>query len=111
MFEQFFKIISEKADGIVDRVGVSSYMLLILFNIIYFAGVIGIVFINGTYVNTFNVVVHSFLCLFLMYRFNPLQKNIVIKEYDKVIVFSSALFLLLNLGIVEAIKKEFPKWR
>jgi len=64
----------------------------------------GILIVNSEYINNFNIIVHSLLCLFLMYRFNPMQKTIEIKYYDKVIIFSTALFLLLNLGIVEFIK-------
>jgi hypothetical protein len=93
-----------KTEALEDKVGMSSYFLLVAFNIVYFGALLGVVLINTAYINTFNIIVHIVLCLFLMYRFNPMHKNIVIKEYDKVIIFSSALFLLLNLGIVEIIK-------
>jgi hypothetical protein len=93
-----------KTDGLEDKVGVTSYILLVTFNILYFGALLGVVLINTAYINTFNIIVHSVLCLFLMYRFNPMHKQIVIKDYDKVIIFSSALFLLVNLGIVEFIK-------
>jgi hypothetical protein len=86
-----------KIDGIEDKVGISSYILLVVINILYFGALIGIVLINTAYVESFNIIVHSVLCLFLMYRFNPMHKQIVVKDYDKVIIFSSALFLLLNL--------------
>ena len=97
-------LFKSKTDGLEDKVGISSYFLLVAFNIIYFGALLGVVLINSAYINTFNIIVHSVLCLFLMYRFNPMQKNIVIKDYDQVIIFSSALFLLINLGIVEVIK-------
>jgi len=93
-----------KTEGLEDKVGISSYLLLITFNIVYFGALLGIVLINSAYINIFNVIVHSVLCLFLMYRFNPMNKVTEIKKYDQVIIFSSALFLILNLGIVEFIK-------
>ena len=93
-----------KIDGIEDKVGVSAYVLLVTFNIIYFGALLGIVLMNTEYINTFNIIVHVILCLFLMFRFNPIRKNIEINKYDQVIIFSSALFLLVNLGIVEIIK-------
>uniref|UniRef100_A0A6C0JR20 Uncharacterized protein n=1 Tax=viral metagenome TaxID=1070528 RepID=A0A6C0JR20_9ZZZZ len=87
-----------------DKLGLSNYLLLVVFNIIYIVTIAGILIVNSEYINNFNIIVHSLLCLFLMYRFNPMQKTIEIKYYDKVIIFSTALFLLLNLGIVEFIK-------
>jgi hypothetical protein len=96
-----------KTDGIEDKVGVSSYLLLVVFNIVYFGSLLGIVLINTEYINIFNIIIHSVLCLFLMYRFNPMNKNIEIKKYDQVIIFSSALFLLVNLGIVEFINRFY----
>jgi len=100
-------IFKEKITGLTDKLGISSYILLITFNILYFSTLVGIILINTNYINIFNVIVHSILCLFLMYRFNPLRKNIEIKFYDQIIIFSSAFFLLLNLGIVEVVKKLF----
>jgi hypothetical protein len=38
-------------------------------------------------------------------RFNPLRKDIVIKKYDQVFIFSTAIFLLINLGAVEYINQ------
>jgi hypothetical protein len=94
-------------EGIIDKVGTSSHVLLVILNIIYFGTLFGIIVVNPTYINTFNICVHTFLCLFLIYRFNPLRKNIEVKQYDKVIIFSSAVFLLINLGVVEIVKKLF----
>jgi hypothetical protein len=96
--------VKSKAESFEDKIGMSSYWLLGLINIIYFGTLVGIVFINASYINTFNIIVHSILCFFLMYKFNPMNKNIIVKDYDKVIIFSSALFLLVNLGIVEVVK-------
>jgi hypothetical protein len=93
-----------KTDGLDDKAGLSSYLLLVLFNIVYFGSLVGIVLINPQYINVFNIIVHGILCLFLMYRFNPLRKNIEINRFDQTIIFSTAIFLLLNLGIVEVIK-------
>ena len=102
-------ILRDKSAALEDKVGISSYLLLVIFNVLYFGALAGVVYINTAYIDVFNVIVHTILCLFLMYRFNPMHKNIVIKDYDKVIIFSSALFLLLNLGIVEVVKNMFTK--
>uniref|UniRef100_A0A6C0JGF4 Uncharacterized protein n=1 Tax=viral metagenome TaxID=1070528 RepID=A0A6C0JGF4_9ZZZZ len=88
-----------------DYIGNSSVYLLFGFNMIYFATLFGIVYVNSSYINVFNIVVHVILCLFLIVRFNPLRKDIVIKKYDQVFIFSTAIFLLLNLGVIEYINK------
>jgi len=98
-------VFRDKTDGIIDKIGMSSYLFLGIFNIIYFSALFGIVFFNKQYINFFNIIVHSVLCLFLIYRFHPWRKNIEIKHYDQVIIFSSAVFLLLNLGIIEIVKR------
>jgi len=53
-----------------------------------------------------------FVCTFLIYRFNPLRKQThTLKPYDAKIIFSSALFLLLNTGLAEVFErylKEIP---
>jgi len=100
------RILRDNYDIITDKVGFSTYALLFIFNIIYFGTLIGIIFLNTDYINTFNLIVHTLLCLFLMYRFNPLRKNVEIKHYDQIIIFSTAVFLLLNLGIIKIIKTK-----
>jgi hypothetical protein len=100
-------VIKDKTEGIIDKIGISSYFLLGFFNVIYFSALLGIVFFNQQYINTFKIAVHTLLCFFLLYRFRPWQKTVEIKHYDQVIIFSSAVFLLLNLGIVEFIKNVY----
>ena len=101
---RFIGLIKDKPNGLTDKVGISFYILLLLFNVLYFAALYGVIFVNTKYINIFNIIVHSLLCLFLIYKFNPLQKDIEVKQYDQLIIFSIALFLLINLGIVEYLK-------
>jgi predicted neutral ceramidase superfamily lipid hydrolase len=102
-----WSIINIFKDGMSDKLGYTSYVALVIFNILYFSTLFGIFLINASYIDTFNIVVHSLLCLFLIYRFNPLRKNVEINKYDQILIFSTALFLLVNLGIVEYFKKMF----
>jgi hypothetical protein len=62
------------------------------------------------YLNTFNVGMHIMVCLFLIFRFNPLRERNHLKQHDSEIIFSSSLFLLLNLGILEIIRKYLPEY-
>jgi hypothetical protein len=49
-------------EGIIDKVGTSSHFILVILNIIYFATLFGVIFVNPTYINIFNICVHTFLC-------------------------------------------------
>jgi hypothetical protein len=100
--------IKDKTDGTIDKFGKYYKYIVVGFNIIYFATLIGIVSINVKYLSTFNICIQSIICLFLIYRFNPLRENIRLKSYDSTIIFSSAIFLLFNLGVTEILKKVFP---
>jgi hypothetical protein len=100
--------IDNKIESVIDKLG-RHYYILIAFNIIYFASLAGVVFINVTYINYFKNSIHILLCLILIYRFNPLRKNIVLKEYDQILIFSTSVFLLFNMGVAEYIKSYLVK--
>ena len=44
------------------------------------------------------------VCIFLIYRFHPYRKH-VLQEYDARIIFSSAMFLLVNISAVAIANK------
>jgi hypothetical protein len=68
-----------------------TYTLYILFFISFFQ-----VSKNAPeYLNELNIIIKSFICLFLLYRFNPLVNN-SFTEFDKKIAFDSALYLLFS---------------
>jgi hypothetical protein len=50
------------------------------------------------------------VCSFLLFRFNPLREKNHLREIDSRIIFSSSLFLLLNMGVIEIIKKIMPNY-
>jgi hypothetical protein len=87
--------------------GASFYLLLVFFNAVYFLTIFGIVYVDSSYLNSFNITVHSILCLFLIYRFNPMRKGIEITKYDQTIIFSISIFLLVNMGIIETLKSLY----
>lgn len=78
---------------------------IISIHIIYIIIFIGIINLNGNYLNEFNIFIQLFVCLFLILRFNPFRKP-VFREHDAHVIFGSATFLLLNLGFVEIFKQK-----
>lgn len=56
---------------------------------------------------TLNAFIHCFIALFLIIRFNPFyvyEKRHVLNQNDTFIIFSSGVFLLVNLGIFQIIE-------
>ena len=83
-----------------------TYLLYILFFISFFQ----IKNNAPDYLDDLNIVKNVFICLFLLYRFNPLTNNIF-NEFDKKIVFDSALYLLFSslfIDIYLFFKKSYP---
>jgi hypothetical protein len=74
----------------------------IFFYILYFGILSGIFYFNIDYLNTFKLLIHGFICLFLLVRFHPFREHSVTK-HDARIIFASAVILILNTGIIEYI--------
>lgn len=78
-----------------------SYLNIFL-TLTYFILILGITIIDVKFVRYLIVIIHIFICVFLMIKFNYFTKgNIYIYEYDKKFIFSGSLILLLNLFIYE----------
>ena len=77
-----------------------SRFLLFLYIMIY----IGVISYVPSYIRTLTTGFNIFICLFLIYKFNPFREHTLNKNDGK-IIFASALFMLTNLGLTEIIKK------
>ena len=87
-------------DGVLQYFGRYYVYTLTILQIIYVLIFFGLVYINPMYLTTFNILIQSFVCIFLLIRFHPYREH-ELRKYDSKIIFSSALFLLVNLGFVE----------
>ena len=100
--------INNRFDKIYDYFGDYYLTTLFWFHIIYFLVVFGIITLDMALLNSFNVIIHTIVCLFLIARFNPLREKNTLRAIDSRIIFSSSLFLLLNMTVIELIHKYFP---
>lgn len=57
------------------------------------------------YINTLNAIMRLYVCGFLLYRFNPFRSSNEFSEFDRTIVFTSAMFLFLTISATQI--KEF----
>ena len=103
-----FNKINKKFDYFYDYSGHHFIQLLLIFHILYFLVLIGVVSLNIEYINFFYNTINVFLCLFLIIRFNPLRKKHELRANDPKMVFSISLFIILNMIIIELIKVFYP---
>ena len=94
------KQIQDKIDDILDYFGRYYFHMIWLMHIIYVLVFIGIIAINSLFLKTFNILIQSFVCAFLLFRFHPFRSH-KLREYDSKIIFGSAGFLLFNMIFVE----------
>jgi len=86
-------------DNILDKIANPIYYwLIILLYLIYLAAFFGILYINNTYIHHLDIFIQTFIAVILIIRFNPLRKH-VLRESDNTIIFASAIFLLMNVGL------------
>lgn len=97
------KQIQDRVDDILDYFGHYYFHMLVLLHVVYIFVFIGIIASNSIYLNGLNIFIQLFICIFLLFRFHPFRKH-KLREYDADIIFSSALFLLFNMILVELFK-------
>lgn len=104
-FEQVFGII----DNILDKIASPIYhWLIILLYIIYLAAFFGILYVNNAYIHHLDVFIQTFIAVILIIRFNPFRKH-VLKESDNTLIFASAFFLLMNVGLTTGVDSYMHK--
>lgn len=81
----------------------------IFFYLLYFGVLSGLLFFNIDYLNVFKILIHSFICIFLLVRFHPFREHFV-NVYDARIIFASAIILLINTGIIEYVNSKMIEY-
>ena len=102
--------ILDTIDKMIDYAGRHYAYLDIILYTSYIILFIGIIKINPIYVSDLHFIMQIIVCVILIYRFNPFRTH-ELKKYDANIIFSSAIFLLFNTGIVKIFEqywKEVP---
>mgnify|MGYP001328093626 FL=1 len=90
-----YKLLDNVTDTIGKYYGVLPTILLIAYGLIF----MGVIYINSEYLYMFKTMMQVLVCIFLIYRFHP-YRNHVLQKYDAKIIFSSAIFLLVNISAV-----------
>jgi len=95
--------------NLLDISKVSYYYLKYMFYILLFITIFTTNTYAPTYLDELNIIIKLFICTFLIYKFNPLTRNDTFDDFDKTIVFDSALYLLstgLIISIIDLLRKH-----
>lgn len=98
----------DAVDKNIDHATYLYYGILSILHFLYIVAFLGIATVDSSYTHSLNVVVQLFIVVFLLYRFNPLRRNIQLTEADKTISFGSAILLGTNLISIELARWIHP---
>ena len=79
-----------------------------IYYIIYILSLIGVSVVAPTYLSSFTMIIKIYIAALLIWRFNPLKKGYSCTKYDKEIIFSSAILLLLTTTIGDYLLNIIP---
>jgi hypothetical protein len=86
-------------------------LFIILSYVLFFVSLIGLWKNAPKYIQHLDGYVKVYICLFLIYRFNPFRSKISFTELDRKIVFSAALFLLTTTAVSNIALKYFSDFK
>jgi hypothetical protein len=96
------KNIVKKTDDAVESVKKPTLIFTIgLTYITYIFLFLGISYLLPSYIRAITNILHSTICVFLIYKFNPLRSVEQITDTDKNLIFFAALFILMSTSITE----------
>lgn len=70
-----------------------------IYSIIFFVSFLGITLVNQKYIHYLSTIIHLYVGIVLIIRFNPYTKNSTTKkekEYDRRIAYSAGILLLMS---------------
>ena len=67
-----------------------------LFNFILICGYIGVGIIQPSWMTIADYYLKIFVSMFLLYRFNPFRKQIIVEELDRRVIFTSAVIIFTS---------------
>ena len=85
-------------ENIYNKIVYFTYFLMIL-------SALGVSEYAPTYLSNLHSIVNIYICLFLIWRFNPFRKKIKFHDLDRQVAFSAGVFILtttlLNIYLIQ----------
>jgi hypothetical protein len=92
----------KKADNVMENIKKPTFLFTMgITYISYIFIFLGVSYLLPNYIRTISNVMHLLICLFLIYKFNPLRNTQQITDTDKNMIFFAALFIIMSTSITE----------
>lgn len=92
----------QKADTMIESAKRPAFLLTMgITYLTYIFLFLGISYILPSYIRLISNFMHVVICLFLIYKFNPMRTNQQLTEYDNYFIFFAAVFILMSMGLTE----------
>ena len=101
LFKPFFTSVDYALDQITRPIFAWTLALIYGLYIITFFGVLSV---DSSYVKILSTFMQVFIGVILAIRFSPFRHH-VFREHDSVLIFTSAIFILTNVGLTEYFMK------
>ena len=85
-----------------------TYLIYISF-VLYFIAITGIIIVNPTYLTYIKTITNLYVSIILIIKFNPLRKIKKLTQFDKNLIFSSAMLILLSSSLGLAVENFLKK--
>lgn len=96
------KTLVNKADNAIEGIKKPTFLVTVALTYVSYIFIfLGISYLLPTYIRSISNVLHVVICLFLIYKFNPLRSAQQITETDKNLIFFAALFIIMSTSITE----------
>lgn len=96
------KTLVNKADNAIEGIKKPTFLVTVALTYVSYIFIfLGISYLLPTYIRSISNVLHVVICLFLIYKFNPLRSVQQITETDKNLIFFAALFIIMSTSITE----------
>ena len=101
-FIHYIENIIDSGDKHDGKLLIFTHILNILYIIVF--SILGVTLLNYQGITDINTGVRIIVCIILMIKYHPFRKH-TLTDNDSTLIFSSAVFLFLNLSIFEVLER------
>lgn len=105
-FFRYIENLVAYGDGYYSKIIKFSHIINFIYIIIF--SVFGIHILKNQILHNFNSIIQFLVCGLLIFKFHPFREH-TLKQSDSTLIFSSAMFLLFNLSIIELLNRYTRK--
>jgi len=105
-FFRYIENLISRGDGYYSNIIKFSHIINFVYIMIF--SVFGIHILQNQILHNFNNTIQFLVCGLLIFKFHPFREH-TLKQSDSTLIFSSAMFLLFNLSIIEVLNRYTSK--